>query len=59
MRSASALAICFQIGYFVGEVLTEVFGNAQGRRAIRAGFYSMILATVMACLVVNMVLSQA
>jgi len=37
----------FPISYIFGDVLTEVYGYARGRRVIWAGFAAMIFATVM------------
>lgn len=37
----------FPISYIFGDVLTEVYGYARGRRVIWAGFAAMLFATVM------------
>jgi uncharacterized integral membrane protein (TIGR00697 family) len=46
--------IFFPISYIFGDVLTEVYGYARARRVIWAGFFSMIFASVMAWVVVNL-----
>ena len=42
----------FPISYIFGDVLTEVYGYAQARRVIWAGFAALIFAAVMAAVVV-------
>ena len=44
----------FPISYIFGDVLTEVYGYARARRAIWAGFGSMIFATVMTQYILRM-----
>ena len=41
----------FPISYFFGDILTEVYGYAQSRRVIWAGFGALIFASVMTELV--------
>ncbi len=43
----------FPISYIFGDVLTEVYGYARGRRVIWAGFAAMIFATVMTIVVLE------
>ena len=42
----------FPISYIFGDVLTEVYGYAQARRVIWAGFAALVFAAVMAAVVV-------
>lgn len=55
----SAGNLFFPIGYIFGDVLTEVYGYARARRAIWAGFGSMLFATFMAYAVIHMPASDA
>lgn len=44
----------FPVSYIFGDILTEVYGYARARRAIWAGFFAMLFATLMAFVVVWM-----
>lgn len=44
----------FPIGYIFADVLTEVYGYARTRRVIWAGFFSVMFASVMAAVVVQL-----
>lgn len=44
----------FPISYIFGDVLTEVYGYAQSRKVIWAGFGAMIFATVMSWVVIHL-----
>lgn len=44
----------FPIGYIFGDILTEVYGYARARRAIWAGFFALIFASVMSAVIVAM-----
>jgi uncharacterized integral membrane protein (TIGR00697 family) len=43
----------FPIGYIFGDVLTEVYGYARARRAIWAGFGSLVFASIMSYVVIR------
>jgi queuosine precursor transporter len=47
-----AAAIFFPISYVFGDILTEVYGYAQARKVIWAGFAALLFASVMAAVVV-------
>jgi uncharacterized integral membrane protein (TIGR00697 family) len=42
----------FPLGYVIGDVLTEVYGNARARRCVWAGFGAMIFMALMSWVVV-------
>src|SRR2546425_11005914 len=44
----------FPISYIFDDVLTEVYGYAQARKVIWAGFGAMVFATVMAQIVIHL-----
>jgi uncharacterized integral membrane protein (TIGR00697 family) len=44
----------FPISYIFGDILTEVYGYAQARKVIWAGFAAMIFATCMSQIVIHM-----
>lgn len=43
----------FPISYIIGDVLTEVYGYANARRCIWAGFFGLVFMVVMSLVVVN------
>ncbi|WP_067736237.1 queuosine precursor transporter [Novosphingobium naphthalenivorans] len=43
----------FPISYIIGDVLTEVYGYANARRCIWAGFFALLFMVVMSLVVVN------
>ena len=43
----------FPISYIIGDVLTEVYGYANARRCIWAGFFGLVFMVVMSMVVVN------
>src|SRR5262249_23481922 len=45
-------AIFFPISYVFGDILTEVYGYAQARKVIWAGFAALLFASLMAAIVV-------
>jgi hypothetical protein len=47
-----AAAIFFPISYVFGDILTEVYGYAQARKVIWAGFAALLFASCMAAVVV-------
>ena len=46
--------IFFPISYIFGDILTEVYGYAKARKVIWVGFVSMIFASVMAFIIINL-----
>ena len=46
--------IFFPISYIFGDILTEVYGYAKARKVIWVGFVSMIFASVMALIIINL-----
>ena len=46
--------IFFPISYIFGDILTEVYGYAKARKVIWIGFISMIFASVMAFIIINL-----
>lgn len=46
--------IFFPISYIFGDIMTEVYGYARARKVIWAGFASMLFATLMAYVVINL-----
>lgn len=46
--------IFFPISYIFGDILTEIYGYAKARRVIWVGFVSMIFASVMAFVIINL-----
>src|SRR4051812_20914602 len=52
--SFGAGIIFFPISYIFGDVLTEVYGYAQARRVVWAGFAALIFATFTCWLVVSL-----
>jgi hypothetical protein len=43
----------FPVSYIIGDVLTEVYGYANARRCIWAGFFALLFMVVMSVVVVN------
>jgi uncharacterized integral membrane protein (TIGR00697 family) len=50
----SAGVLFFPISYIFGDILTEVYGYGRDRRAVWAGFSTLIFASLMAWVVVNL-----
>ena len=46
--------IFFPISYIFGDILTEIYGYAKARKVIWVGFVSMIFASVMALIIINL-----
>lgn len=46
--------IFFPISYIFGDILTEIYGYAKTRRVIWVGFISMIFASIMAAIIINL-----
>ena len=46
--------IFFPISYIFGDILTEVYGYAKARKVIWVGFVSMIFASMMALIIINL-----
>lgn len=46
--------IFFPISYIFGDILTEIYGYAKTRRVIWVGFFSMIFASMMAVIIINL-----
>tara|TARA_A100001011_G_scaffold373461_1_gene432900 strand:+ start:69 stop:794 length:726 start_codon:yes stop_codon:yes gene_type:complete len=46
--------IFFPISYIFGDILTEIYGYAKARKVIWVGFVSMIFASIMAFIIINL-----
>ncbi|MEJ2409663.1 MAG: queuosine precursor transporter [Novosphingobium sp.] len=53
MVNFGAGVLFFPISYIIGDVLTEVYGYANARRCIWAGFFALLFMVVMSLVVVN------